>query len=133
MTSLIGQTVSHYKILEQLGSGGMGVVYKAEDTKLKRTVALKFLPSALLAGDEEKKRFLVEAQASAALSHPNIATVFEIDESEAKTFIALEYIEGQNLAEKVKSGPLKLEDAISIGIQSSEGSSAACDTHIGES
>jgi non-specific serine/threonine protein kinase len=125
MTSLIGQTVSHYKILEHLGSGGMGVVYKAEDTKLKRTVALKFLPSALLAGDEEKKRFLVEAQASAALSHPNIATVFEIDESEAKTFIALEYIEGQNLAEKVKSGPLKLEDAISIGIQASEGLQAA--------
>ena len=122
---MIGQTISHYKILEKLGEGGMGVVYKAEDTKLRRSVALKFLPPNLLVNEDDRRRFVHEAQASAALSHPNIATVFEIDESEAKTFIALEYIEGQSLAEKIKSGPLKLDDALSIAIQTCEGLQAA--------
>ncbi len=122
---MIGQTISHYKILEKLGEGGMGVVYKAEDTKLKRSVALKFLPPSLLVNEDDRRRFVHEAQASAALSHPNIATVFEIDESEKQSFIALEYIEGQSLAEKIKSGPLKLADAISIAIQVCEGLQAA--------
>ncbi len=122
---MIGQTISHFTILEKLGEGGMGVVYRAEDTKLKRSVALKFLPPALLASEDDRLRFVREAQASAALSHPNIATVFEIDESEGKTFIALEYIEGQSLAEKIKSGPLRLEDALTIAIQTCEGLHAA--------
>jgi serine/threonine-protein kinase len=122
---MIGQIVSHYKILDKLGEGGMGVVYKAEDTKLRRTVAVKFLPRDVVAVDENRQRFILEAQASAALSHPNIATVFEIGDSESETFIALEYIEGHSLAETVKSGPMKLEQAISIAIQTAEGLQAA--------
>ncbi|MBF8295747.1 MAG: Adenylate cyclase [Bacteroidetes bacterium] len=122
---MIGSTISHYRILEKLGEGGMGVVYKAHDTKLNRDVALKFLPPNLLVSEDDRHRFVHEAQASAALSHPNIATVFEIDESEAKTFIALEFIEGQSLAQKIKSGPLKVDDALSIVIQTCEGLQAA--------
>jgi serine/threonine protein kinase/tetratricopeptide (TPR) repeat protein len=122
---MIGQTISHYKILDKLGEGGMGVVYRAEDTKLHRTVALKFLPPTLLATDDDRKRFIREAQASASLNHPNIATVFEVDESASQPFIALEYIEGLSLAEKVKSGPLKLEEVLNIAVQASEGLQAA--------
>ena len=85
---MIGRTVSHYKIIEELGRGGMGVVYKALDTRLERTVALKFPSSHLLGSDEKKKRFIHEAQAEAALSHPNICTVYEIDEFEDRPFIA---------------------------------------------
>ncbi len=94
---MIGKTISHYKILEKLGEGGMGVVYKAEDTKLKREVALKFLAVNALDTEDEKKRFLREAQAVAALNHPNIATIFEIDEADGQTFIAMEYIEGKSI------------------------------------
>ena len=118
---MIGKTISHYKILEKLGEGGMGVVYRAEDAKLKRTVALKFLTPQALGTEEEKTRFVHEAQAAAALSHPHIATVYEIDEVESETFIAMEYIEGESISEKIKSGPLKLEDALDIGIQAAEG------------
>jgi serine/threonine protein kinase/Tfp pilus assembly protein PilF len=118
---MIGETVSHYKILEKLGEGGMGVVYKAEDTKLKRTVALKFLPSKALGTEEEEKRFLNEAQAAAALNHPNIATIHEIDEFEGDTYIVMEYVEGENLKEKINSGPIKIDKAIDIAIQVAEG------------
>ena len=118
---MIGKTISHYKILEELGRGGMGVVYKAEDTKLKRTVALKFLPPELTRDPEAKRRFIYEAQAAAALSHPNICTVHEIDEYEGTSFIAMEYIEGQSLKEKVESGPLKVEQAVDIAIEVAEG------------
>ena len=118
---MIGKTISHYKILEKLGEGGMGVVYKAEDTKLKRIVALKFLPLHTLASAEEKSRFVHEAQAAAALNHANICTVYEIDESEGQTFIAMEYIEGQNLKQKVGSSPLKLEETLDIAMQVAQG------------
>ena len=114
---MIGETISHYKILEELGRGGMGVVYKAEDTKLGRTVALKFLSSRVLGAEEEKVRFLHEAQAAAALSHPNICTIHEIDESEGHSFIAMECVEGRSLKEKIESGPLKLDDAVDYAMQ----------------
>jgi dienelactone hydrolase/predicted Ser/Thr protein kinase len=118
---MIGQTVSHYRILEKLGEGGMGVVYKAEDTKLKRTVALKFLSPQALGTEDEKARFIHEAQAAAALNHPNICTVHEIDEAEGQPFIALEYIEGQSLKGLIESGPLNLEEAQKVAVQIVEG------------
>ena len=118
---MIGKTISHYKILEKLGEGGMGVVYKAEDTKLERTVALKFLPPGLTRTAEWKERFLREAQAVAALAHSNICTVYEINESEDQAFIAMEYIEGHSLAEKIEKGSLELEEAVSIALRVVEG------------
>ena len=89
---MIGQTISHYKILEKLGEGGMGVVYKAQDLKLERTVAIKFLPHHLSASAENKERFLREAKAAAALNHPNILGVYEIDEKDGQMFFAMEYV-----------------------------------------
>jgi Tol biopolymer transport system component/predicted Ser/Thr protein kinase len=114
---MIGKTISHYKILEKLGEGGMGVVYKAEDSKLARTVALKFLLPQALGSEEERSRFIHEARSAASLSHPNICTVHEIDEANAQTFIAMEYIEGESLRDKIESGPLKLKEAIEIATQ----------------
>ncbi|MFQ5641091.1 MAG: protein kinase [bacterium] len=102
---MIGKTISHYKILEKLDEGGMGVVYKAEDTKLERMVALKFLSSTAIAGEEEKKRFKREAKAAAALNHPNIATIYAIEEHEDEMFIVMEYIEGRELREIIHEIP----------------------------
>jgi len=117
-----GSTVAgRYQILEELGRGGMGVVYKAEDTKLKRTVALKFLPPELTHVPEIKTRFMREAQAAAALDHPNICTVHEFDETEKTSFISMAYIEGQSLKKKIESGPLELDEAIRIALQVAEG------------
>ena len=110
-----------YRIIEELGRGGMGIVYKAGDTKLKRTVALKFLPSELTHIPEFKERFMREAQAAAALDHPNICTVHELDEAEEKTFISMAYIEGQSLKKKIESGPLELDEAVRIAFQVAEG------------
>ena len=118
---MIGRTISHYKILEELGRGGMGVFYKAEDTKLRRTVALKFLSPRALGTEEEKARFIHEAQAAAALNHPNICTIYEINESEDQSFIAMEYIEGESLRDIIESGPMKLDNAQKIAIQIAEG------------
>ncbi len=106
-----------YKLIRELGRGGMGVVYKAEDTKLKRTVALKFLPPEITHLSEVKERFMREAQAAAALDHPNICTVYEFDETEEKNFISMAYIEGQNLKKKIESGPLELDEALKIATQ----------------
>jgi serine/threonine-protein kinase len=127
---MIGKTISHYKILEKLGEGGMGVVYKAEDTKLKRLVALKFLPSSLMASEAEKTRFVHEAQAAAALNHPNICTIYEINEADGQSFIAMEFIEGQSLKDKIAAGPLKIDEALNIAMQVAEGLHAAHEKKI---
>ncbi len=110
-----------YRIFEEVGRGGMGVIYKAEDLKLKRPVALKFLPPEWGSHMEAKERFIQEARAAAALSHPNICTIHEVDESEGKPFIAMEYIEGENLRDKLKKGPLPVEAALDFAIQAAKG------------
>ncbi len=112
---------SKYRIVEVVGRGGMGIVYKAEDTKLKRSVALKFLPPELMLEEEAKERFVLEAQAAAALSHPNICTIHEINEEESKSFIAMEYVEGESLRAKIERGPLEEQEALDIAIQINEG------------
>jgi serine/threonine-protein kinase len=117
-----GSTIAgRYQLIEELGRGGMGVVYKAEDTKLKRTVALKFLPPELTHIPDVKDRFMREAQAAAALDHPNICTVYEFDEAEEKTFISMAYVEGQSLRNKLESGPLELDEALRIATQVAQG------------
>ncbi|MFH1679391.1 MAG: protein kinase [Candidatus Eisenbacteria bacterium] len=118
---MIGRTISHYRVLEKLGEGGMGVVYRAEDTKLGRTVALKFLPPELTKDSEAKQRFVREAQSASSLSHPHITTIYEIDEAEGLTFIAMECIEGGSLKKKIHAGPLPLDEAIGVAIQVAEG------------
>jgi eukaryotic-like serine/threonine-protein kinase len=121
---MIGQTISHYEILEKLGEGGMGVVYKAEDTQLHRVVALKFLPlhNTLIKSDND--RFLREAQTAALLNHPNICTIYSIEKDEAsgevRHFIVMEYIEGMTLREKLAEGPLPLEIASQYAVQIGE-------------
>lgn len=122
---MIGQTISHYKILEKIGKGGMGEVYKAEDTKLKRIVALKFIKPQALENEEIKMRFVREAQAAAALDHPNICTIYEIDEAEGQTFISMAYIGGQSLKEKIKLAPLKVDEVQDIAVQVADGLQAA--------
>ncbi len=120
---MIGSTVTHYRILEKLGQGGMGVVYKAEDTTLKRVVALKFLPPQLSATETDKARFLLEAQAAASLNHPNICTIHGIEEHEGSLFIVMEFVEGQTLREKM--GSVNQKQALDIGAFVAEGLSAA--------
>jgi len=125
---MIGKTISHYKIVEKLGQGGMGVVYRAHDTKLKRDVAIKFLPGRIAANQEERERFKIEAQAAAALNHPNIATIYAIEEVEDELFIAMEYIEGQELKGIIgthRNMPLPFEEVISYTKQIAEGLQAA--------
>jgi serine/threonine protein kinase/TolB-like protein/Tfp pilus assembly protein PilF len=114
-----------YKIIDEVGAGGMGVVYKAEDLKLKRYVALKFLPPHLVNSPELKERFLIEAQAAAALSHPNICVIHEVGESEERPFIAMEYVEGETLRDRIRRGPLKTEEALEIISQVAAGLSEA--------
>ncbi|OVE78618.1 hypothetical protein BVY00_02345, partial [bacterium G20] len=119
---MINKVISHFKILEKLGEGGMGVVYKAHDTKLNRTVALKFLPPELTRDPEAKERFIHEARAASALRHNNICTIHEVDETEeGHVFICMDHYEGKTLKEKIKERPLKLEEAIDIAVQISKG------------
>jgi len=120
---MIGQTVSHYKVLEKLGEGGMGVVYKAQDSKLDRTVALKFLPPHLHASEPDKARFMQEAKAAAALNHPNICVIHSIEELDGQLFIVMEYVDGHTLHEK--KGAISFKQAIDIGIQIADGLAAA--------
>ncbi len=123
---MIGKTVSHYKILEKLGEGGMGVVYRAEDTKLKRTVALKFLPPELTRDREAKERFVQEAQAASALEHQNICNIHEIDETDdGRLFICMACYCGETLKERIKRGPVGLEEAVSTASQIAAGLSKA--------
>jgi eukaryotic-like serine/threonine-protein kinase len=119
--NMIGQLIAHYEILEKIGEGGMGIVYKAEDTKLKRAVALKFLPPELTKDSQAKARFVQEAQAAAALDHPNICTVHEIGEAEGATYIVMPYVKGQSLKERIEPGPLPIEEALKIAGQVAEG------------
>ena len=121
---MIGKTIFHYNIIEKLGEGGMGVVYKAEDIKLKRPVALKFLPSHIAASNDDLARFNQEAQAAAILNHPNICTIYNIEEvkesNEDIQFISMEYVDGITLSKKIANSPLKINDAISYAIQIGE-------------
>ena len=127
---MIGTTILHYKILEKLGEGGMGVVYKAHDAKLDRTVAIKSLPRHVAANREEKQRFEIEAKAAAALNHPNIATIHAIEESQDETFIVMEFINGQELKKFVNNNPLPADRVASIAVQIAKGLQAAHDAGI---
>jgi class 3 adenylate cyclase/predicted Ser/Thr protein kinase len=128
--AMTGRTVSHYEILDKVGEGGMGVVFKAEDTKLKRVIALKFLTPDATRDEEARERFLHEAQAAAWLNHPNICTIHDIDQFAGQYFIAMEYIAGDTLSDRLQSGPLPVDEAVRLAIQVVEGMGCAHDKGI---
>ena len=117
---MIGKIISHYKILEKLGEGGMGVVYKAFDTKLERDVALKLLRPEAMGDPAAKKRFIREARAASALNHPNITTIHEIDEWHGLDFICMEYVEGETVKKKIQSGQMPMDEVLNIAAQTAE-------------